>query len=118
VYQVKGDLYHTMLKACYSSPSNVNPEDLKIYDAESSIVVYVVFSNVCNRSVNSRTFISQKKPRRSQSSSCVVSLVECSLHPLKSVLEPNICISVAPDYQPKMILESMTEPARFRLIQC
>lgn len=53
------------------------------YDAESSIVVYVIFSNVCNRSVNSRTFMSQKKPRRSQSGSCVVSLAECSVHPLK-----------------------------------
>ncbi|KAL3480696.1 hypothetical protein BJX99DRAFT_220100 [Aspergillus californicus] len=29
VYQTKGYLYHAMLKACYSSSSNINAEDFK-----------------------------------------------------------------------------------------
>lgn len=81
------------------------------YDAESSIVVYVVFSNVCSRSVNSRI--------KTMSVRFVHSIAGRVFSPFsESVLESNTCISVAPDCQPKMMLGSMTELASFRLIQC
>ena len=73
----------------------------------------MVLSNVCSRSVNTRTSYVPEEIK-TISVRFVHSIIgQVFSPPFESVLESKTCISVAPDCQPQIMLDLMTEPVRF-----